>query len=120
MLCAPGKANTKLFLQTPSADVVEIDAATETASITMANGKVFPLQARPRELIDGARMTTTPLRRCAVGGHFNLFRAPVESQETAGDKKEKIRGRGLQFGGAFGGALLTSGSFTMMAASGGF
>ena len=26
----------------------------------------------------------------------------------------------LQFGGAFGGALLTSGSFTMMAASGGF
>ena len=28
--------------------------------------------------------------------------------------------RELQFGGAFGGALLTSGSFTMMAASGGF
>ena len=28
--------------------------------------------------------------------------------------------RHLQFGGAFGGALLTSGSFTMMAASGGF
>jgi hypothetical protein len=28
--------------------------------------------------------------------------------------------RRTQFGGAFGGALLTSGSFTMMAASGGF
>ena len=34
---------------------------------------------------------------------------------------ERRTGRNLlQFGGAFGGALLTSGSFTMMAASGGF
>ena len=42
-------------------------------------------------------------------------------QATSGDKKESIRGRGLQFGGGgFGGALLTTGSFTMMAASGGF
>ena len=33
-------------------------------------------------------------------------------------KDQKVKTR--QFGGAFGGALLTSGSFTMMAASGGF
>ena len=33
---------------------------------------------------------------------------------------DEINGNSRQFGGAFGGALLTSGSFTMMAASGGF
>ena len=48
-MCGTGKENTKLFLQTNSALIVKIDAATEKASITMANGKVFPLQARDGE-----------------------------------------------------------------------
>lgn len=39
--------------------------------------------------------------------------------EMINDVNESGR-RLLQFGGSFGGALLTSGSFTMMAASGGF
>ena len=56
--------------------------------------------------IDGAAMTAT--LKTADG----VFPVAVEAPEEAG--------RRLQFGGAFGGALLTSGSFTMMAASGGF
>ena len=40
--------------------------------------------------------------------------------QTSHNNKREQRRKLLQFGGAFGGALLTSGSFTMMAASGGF
>jgi hypothetical protein len=43
-----------------------------------------------------------------------VFGTPVTSVQ------KEPRRRLLQFGGAFGNALLTSGSFTMMAASGGF
>ena len=56
--------------------------------------------------VDGAATTAT--LKTADG----VFPVAVEAPEEAG--------RRLQFGGAFGGALLTSGSFTMMAASGGF
>merc|ERR1712086_161043 len=44
----------------------------------------------------------------------------ADSKDVAvADEESSDVGEG-QFGGAFGGALLTSGSFTMMAASGGF
>lgn len=83
-----GEKKTKLFVSTPEAHVVEIDAAMKKASLKMANGKVFPL---------------------------------VEFEED-----KKIRGRGLRGRGLherrelnmFSGALLTSGSFTMMASAG--
>merc|ERR1719310_2386022 len=46
--------------------------------------------------------------------------ANMDSKDVAvADEESSDVGEG-QFGGAFGGALLTSGSFTMMAASGGF
>lgn len=43
-----------------------------------------------------------------------------EHRDTANEESAPANRRKLQFGGTFGGALLTSGSFTMMAASGGF
>merc|ERR550537_90463 len=46
--------------------------------------------------------------------------ANMDSKDVAvADEESSDAGEG-QFGGAFGGALLTSGSFTMMGASGGF
>merc|ERR1712146_280841 len=44
--------------------------------------------------------------------------APAEKATAVAETSDDV-GEG-QFGGTFGGALLTSGSFTMMAASGGF
>ena len=53
---------------------------------------------------------TTPVGVIVSQEEFNAAHAPDEDTSA----------RRLQFGGTFGGALLTSGSFTMMAASGGF
>jgi len=59
---------------------------------------------------------------------YNLEFGDEESVEMTGITKEATtieieigdKTKSKQFGGSFGGALLTSGSFTMMAASGGF
>lgn len=96
---------TKATFYTNNGFSVKIDSASQTGNITMA-GQVYPILEEPpatsRQLVEGsAEMLDTFTGRQLVEEH---------------DKRR----RELQFGGAFGGALLTSGSFTMMAASGGF
>jgi len=85
----------KAFLLTNSGETITIDRAAKSGTVKIG-GTAYPIAD---DLPGKRRLNTIPSQ------------PPV--LQSAGHRQ-------LQFGGAFGGALLTSGSFTMMAASGGF
>ena len=76
---------------------------------------------RPPATIPSPSRVGFPLMRAASPRHQVLdSKMSYPSAKFLCEERVEADKRELQFGGAFGGALLTSGSFTMMAASGGF
>ena len=94
-------SNDVCTIVTTSGEHVTIRRAAQTGDLLMG-GQTYPI-------------SDTCTGTCAAGRR---------KLSTDAEVKEPVKlhpsRRQLQFGGAFGGALLTSGSFTMMAASGGF
>jgi len=97
------RSDTRVFLETASGHTIDIDADAQTASITM-NGVTYPMSDTLPEMA-GRRLQTT--------AHAPMP-ATLTGKQLAEHHLDRRR-RQLNFGGA----LMTSGSFTMMAASGG-
>ena len=84
------------YLSTPEGHLFTLDAVSSTGTLTMASGTVFPVSDQ------------TPEER------RNLKQAEPEARLVTHRELSAKQGRKLQFGGAFGGALLTYGSFIEM------
>ena len=96
-------------MSSPEGYLLHINAGDKTATITIG-GKKFPI-------VVCLPMQTKPYRLQACT-YLHLFVcANAQYQNT--EDEAKVRGRGLRRKLSFAGALMTSGSFTMMAASGG-
>lgn len=94
-----------MTLMTQDGSTITIQGDGSAASLLMG-GQTYTIVVPARRLLEGD------------GSRPKLFGSMAEMKEHMGSHGGDRRR--LQFGGAFGGALLTSGSFTMMAASGGF
>jgi len=123
------RSDTRVFLETASGHTIDIDADAQTASITM-NGVAYPVSDA---------LPATAGRRLETNAQAPMP-ATLTGKQLAEHHLDRRR-RQLNFGGAlmtsgsftmmaagdsdrrrqlnFGGALMTSGSFTMMASSGG-
>ena len=84
-----------------------------TSALKPSDDEVYLLLASGAVAHIDAKSTTGRVE-LADGAAFSVV---VDEEAELARRRNR---RHLQFGGAFGGALLTSGSFTMMAASGGF
>lgn len=101
-------SDTKAWLRTVDGHTIELDATAKTGTIKM-DGVSFPV-LETLSNAQGRRLET------AEDAPVGLLKTGKELAQSHLERRRK-----LQFGGGgFGGALLTTGSFTMMAASGGF
>jgi hypothetical protein len=94
------RSDTQLFLETLAGHTIEIDGAAKTGTITMG-GVAYP--------ISDALPTTSAGRKLEVDTLDNLPDAPLMTRRELAVEHAKKREL------SFGGALMTSGSFTMMA-----
>ena len=91
-------------MSSPEGYLLHINAGDKTATITIG-GKKFPI-------VVCSPMQTKPYRLQACT-YLHLFVCANAQYQNTEDEAQ-VRGRGLSFAGA----LMTSGSFTMMAATG--
>jgi len=98
------RSDTKAWLRTTDGGTIELDAAAQAGTFTMASGgPAFPLSSTPPQVADGRRLETAA-------------DAPMVATKTGRQLAESHATRRRELG--FSGALMTSGSFTMMAATG--
>ena len=98
------RSDTQAWLRTTDGNTIVLDAAAQTGTLTMANGgPVFPLSSTPPTSSAGRRLETAA-------------NAPMVATKTGRELAESHAARGRELG--FSGALMTSGSFTMMASTG--
>jgi len=97
------RSDTQAWLRTTDGNTIELDAAAQTGTLTMANGgAVYPLSSTPPTSSAGRRLETAA-------------DAPMVATKTGRQLAESHATRRRELG--FSGALMTSGSFTMMAST---